>query len=403
MSTTGGRQARAGLPWAFVVTLVLVALNLRAPFVAVAPISRELRTDLHVGGAAVGTLTSLPVLCFGLMAPVALLLVRRAGAELAVLLCLLAVMVGSVVRSAGSFGLAVAGTLVLGLGITVGNIVVPALIRRESPPARVGVVTGIYVSAMNAGSMLVSIVAAPIADVAGWRVALAAWTLVALVGTAAWVVFARRHHRASTPASRRTTDRRAPDVAPARKPLAWMLALAFAGQSTSYYSLTAWLPTLLGDEIGLGAGAAGAASSVFQIAAIIGALGVPFVAARWSGAVAIGVVGVLWMSFPLQLLLAPHAYLLGSFLGGIAQGGGFAALFTVVVQVSHTDRESVRLSAFVQGVGYVFAALGPAVLGAAHDATSAWTVPVLIVLGTTASFTVLGVSAGLVQARQSRV
>lgn len=397
-----GRRSRTALPWAFVVALVLVSLNLRAPFVAVAPISAALRHDLEVGGAAVGTLTSLPVLCFGLFAPVALLVARRTGAERAVVACLLAVIAGSVLRSAGSFGLAVAGTVVIGLGITVGNIVVPVLIRRETPPARVGVVTGVYVSAMNAGSMLVSLVTAPLAELAGWRVALGAWSVLAAAGLAAWTVFRRHHRRTSTAGTGRRGGSPAfprETVSPWRKPIAWMLALAFAGQATSYYALTAWLPTLLADEIGLGAGAAGAASSVFQICAVIGALGVPLVAARTSGGAAIGLVGLCWMSFPVQLLLAPHAYLLGSVLGGIAQGGGFAALFTVVVQVSHSDRESAQLSAFVQGVGYVFAAVGPTVLGATHDATGTWTVPVLIVLGTTTAFSVLGVSAGLTQAR----
>jgi CP family cyanate transporter-like MFS transporter len=72
------------------------------------------------------------------------------------------------------------------------------------------------------------------------------------------------------------------------------------------------------------------------------------------------------------------------------------------VQVSHNDRESARLSAFVQGIGYVVPATGPAVLGLTHDATNAWTVPVLIVLGTTASFTVLGVWAGIAQTRQAQ-
>ncbi|HEX2551073.1 MAG TPA: MFS transporter [Nocardioidaceae bacterium] len=398
-----GRRGRAVMPWAFVVTLVLVSLNLRAPFVAVAPISGELRRDLGVGGAAVGTLTSLPVLCFGLFAPVALLVVRRTGAERAVVACLLAVIGGSLLRSAGSFGLAVAGTVVIGLGITVGNIVVPVLIRRETPPARVGVVTGVYVSAMNAGSMLVSLVTAPVAGVTGWRVALGARSVMAAAGLVAWTVFLRHHRRTSTGRadqhrrSRSTASRET--ISPRRKPIAWLLGLAFAGQATSYYALTAWLPTLLADEIGLGSGAAGAASSVFQICAIIGALGVPLVAARTSGWLAIGLVGLCWMAFPVQLLLATHAYLLGSVLGGIAQGGGFAALFTVVVQVSHSDRESAQLSAFVQGVGYVFAAVGPTVLGATHDATGAWTVPVLIVLGTTAAFSVLGVSAALTQAR----
>ena len=96
--------------------------------------------------------------------------------------CLAAVVVGSVVRSSASYGTAVAGTLVIGLGITVGNIVVPVLIRRESPSRRVGVVTGIYVSAMNVGSMVVSVATPPMADVLGWRLALAAWGLLAAVG-----------------------------------------------------------------------------------------------------------------------------------------------------------------------------------------------------------------------------
>jgi CP family cyanate transporter-like MFS transporter len=411
-STASGTRSRvrAGLPWAFVVTLVLVAVNLRSPFVAVAPIAVELRADLGVGGGAIGLLTSLPVLCFGLFAPVALLVVRRAGAEAAVVTCLASVVVGSVVRSSASFGLAVVGTVVIGLGITVGNIVVPVLIRRESPARTVGVVTGIYVSAMNVGSMVVSVATPPMADVLGWRLALAAWGVMAAVGLVAWLLFVRRRRRqhreesaARARSSRASTTQSAPaprTVSPWRVPLAWLLALAFAGQATSYYSLTAWLPTLLADEIGLGASAAGAASSVFQVSAIIGALGVPLLALRWPSWVAIGLVGLLWMAFPLQLLLAPQAYLLGSVLGGVAQGGGFAALFTVVVHVSRSDRESAQLSAFVQGVGYVAAALGPTVLGVVHDATGAWTAPVLIIVGTTATFSVLGVAAGVAQSRR---
>ena len=71
---------RTALPWGFVVALVLVSLNLRAPFVAVAPIAGRLRDDLGVSAGAVGALTSLPVLCFGLFAPVALLVVpKRSG------------------------------------------------------------------------------------------------------------------------------------------------------------------------------------------------------------------------------------------------------------------------------------------------------------------------------------
>ncbi|MDO9378496.1 MAG: MFS transporter [Nocardioidaceae bacterium] len=399
MSSPRGTVA-GPLPWAFVAVLVLVALNLRSPFVAVAPLVDELRDDLGVGGAGMGLLTTLPVLCFGLLAPVALLAVRRAGAERAVVICLGAVLVGALMRSGGGYALALVGTAVIGLGITVGNIVVPVLIRRETPPSRVGVVTGVHVAAMNLGSMIATLATVPLADATGWRFALGVWSLVAAVSIVAWWAFRSHRVRWPLPSPGATGAPPTAEGAPIwQRPLAWLLALAFAGQAASYYALTAWLPALLADEIGLGSGAAGAASSVFQVCAIIGAFGVPLLALRLPPWGAVATVGVLWLAFPVQLLVAPEAYLLGSVLGGVAQGGGFAAIFTIVVQVSRTDRESARLSAFVQGVGYVVAALAPTVVGAVHDATDAWTAPLLVVLATTALFTVLGTAAGVMQSR----
>ncbi len=265
--------------------------------------------------------------------------------------------------------------------------------------------TGIYVSAMNVGAVIVSAATVPIAHWGGWRTGLDAWAVMAAAGLAAWLLFLRHRRRGRELAGTAAEEPAAPTspvVTPWRLPIAWLLALAFAGQATSYYAVTAWLPNLLADENGMGAGAAGVASSVFQVSAIIGALGVPLLAKRIANWRAIALVGLFWMSLPVQLLLVPDAYVLGSITGGIAQGGGFGALFTIVVQVSRSDRESAHLSAFVQGIGYTVAATGPTVLGLAHDATDDWTLPMLIVLGTTASFTVLGVTAGLLQARNER-
>ncbi len=417
-SVSGTRSvARTAFPWLFVAVLVVVSVNLRSPFVAVAPITTELRGDLGVGGAAIGLLTSLPVLCFGLLSPLALAVIRRSGIEQAVSLCLLLVVAGSVVRSMGGYPLAVLGTLVIGMGITVGNVVVPVVIRRETPLARAGVVTGVYVTAMNGGSMVVTLATAPLAEAFGWRVALVVWAVPALVGLGVWQWWRSRstgpsaestsvepsESESGSAPSVETSSQVEPVETPERivwrTPIAWLLGLAFAGQASSYYALTAWLPTLLADEIGLSANGAGTASAIFQVSAIAGAFGVPLLALRLRPSATIAVVGALWMTFPLQLLLDPDLYVLGSVLGGVAQGGGFAAIFTIVVQVSRTDRESAQLSAFVQGVGYVVAATGPAVLGLAHDLTDAWTVPVLIVLGTTATFAVMGVLAGASQRR----
>ncbi|WP_286276377.1 hypothetical protein [Naasia aerilata] len=98
---------------------------------------------------------------------------------------------------------------------------------------------------------------------------------------------------------------------------------------------------------------------------------------------------------PLGLLLAPDQFLLFNALGGVAQGGGFAALLTVIAVAAGDARQASALSAFVQGVGYTVAALAPPALGLAHDVTSGWSLPLVLMVGTAASFGVFGMMAAM--------
>ena len=83
---------------------------------------------------------------------------------------------------------------------------------------------------------------------------------------------------------------------------------------------------------------------------------------------------------PLGLLVAPQLWLLWSVLGGAAQGGGITIIFIVIVRLVSNDDDARRLSAFVQGGGYLIGSAGPLVAGALHGATGGWTAPLLTVL-----------------------
>lgn len=378
--------------------LLLAAVNLRAPFVGVSAVADPLREALGVGSGAVGLLTGIPTLCFGLAAPLGLWAVRRYGAEGALAVGLAGIVVGTVLRSLGSFPVAIAGTVVIGLAITVGNIVVPVLIRRRTPPDLAGAVTGAYVVALNLGATAALLGTGPLVGATGWRTGLAAPALLAVVSLVVWWLVVGRSSRGPA----------ADDVTPPppvggpllRQPVVWLLAVAFAGQATSYYSVTAWLPSVLSDEVGA-SGGGGALASLFQVSAVIGALGTPLLARRLPEWGVMVVLGVCWVSFPVLLLLAPEAYLVGAVVGGAAQGGGFAAIFTIIVRVGRDDRESAATSAFVQGVGYTVAALGPPLVGAVHDVTLTWTAPLLVVVGSTATFALAGTAAALSARRRT--
>ena len=372
--TTHARTAGAG---GLLLAAVLVfALNLRGPIVALAPAVETIADGLGVSQETVGILTGIPVLCFALAAPLASLLIARAGLERAVMVSLLVVFSGTVLRSAGGMETAIAGTVLIGLGITVGNVAVPVIITRDFPD-RAGAVTGMYTAALNLGSVLTTMLTAPLTTVVGWRWALVAWSMLMIVAAALW----RRATagRTSAPVVLMTQS----DGLPVwRRPVVWCLTLAFGGQAFSYYSVTTWLPTILGDLEGLSAQGAGGGASLFQLAGIVGGIGVPVLVARKvSLRTVFAGMSVLWLTLPLGLLVAPQLWPLWALCAGVSQGGNFTVIFTLIVHHARSQGDARRMSAMVQSIGYAAAAVGPFALGAVHTAVGGWTVPLLVVLG----------------------
>ena len=410
------REARAAFPVLLVVGIVFIGFILRGPIVAVAPVSGLISDDLALSAAQMGLLTTLPVLCFALMTPFASLFVGKAGANFATTVAIVGVGIGSIVRSAGGVEATVVGTVVMGAFITIGNVVIPVIIRRDIPTARVGIVTGAYTSALNVGSMVTTLATVPLAGAFGWRGALLAWLGFVVVAAVAWLVAvgpARAVHWGPLAPALETgavdtvaVDTRGIPVA-AREPRTWrslsavLLALTFGAQAFSYYGITAWFPSILADELGYSAGQAGSSSSIFQIAAVVGALGVPLISRRIGVPRTFAAISVLWITLPLGMILLPPGWPAWGFLGGVAQGGGITIVFMLIVQLALSGTHARRLSAMVQGVGYALGATAPSVVGAVHDATGGWTVPVAIVLVATAVFTVCGLAGALRATRKA--
>ena len=391
------RASRAGIAL-LLAAIALLAFQLRSPLVALAPVAAAAQHDWAVSPAGFGLLTTVPLLCFGLATPIAPWLARRIGLEGAIEVCVGGIVVATVLRSIDGFGFAIAAVILLGLAITIGNVLVPTVIRRDVPARGRGVATSVYSVAINVGTVITSLVTVPLAGLFGWRVAVAAWSVAGIVTAIVWLVVLQRSRRAAPllpPPAPGTLARFRPDG------LAVLLAVAFASQSSSYYGITTWLPTLLADERGYSATVAGTASSVFQLAGIAGAVVVPLLRLRFRPRTVIGLIGVLWVSLPVVLLVAPEHFVIGSVLGGIAQGGGFTSIFTIIAEVGGDARRTTALSAFVQSCGYLVAAVAPPAVGAVHQAAGNWIAPMLVVLGSTLCFLVFGVLAATLASRRA--
>lgn len=430
-----GRQRSARrVFWGALAGIVLIALNLRGPIVAPSPILNVLQSELGMSVQTSGLLTALPIACFGVISFLALPLLRRGGPDQAIAFCLAGILAGTILRSVGGTGLALAGTVVIGASIAVGNVLVPVIIRRDFQPARVPLVTGTYTAAMNIGSMTTLILTAPLAAAFGWRVAMAVWSGLAIAAALAWlglvgwrdfVLGGARAERAretndggssagssgepeADKAGRASisdtaeSDTPAPRETPVwRRPVAWLLLIAFSGQAFSFYAVSTWLPTLLTDLLGLDAAGAGAGASLFQGPAIIGALAVPLLARRLGTRTLLWLTAAAWAALPAGLLLAPTGWVAWVTLGGIAQGAGITVLFLILVRLGGSGRHAGQLSAMVQGGGYLVAAAGPVALGTLHDAAGSWTLPLLAVCISIGALLAAGTIAAMASERSA--
>lgn len=391
--TTAGRGG--------VVAMLALSLALRAPIVAVPPVVADLQADLGVSPSAVALLTSIPVLCFGLVTPASSTLLRVLGLRTSGLICLVAVLAGSVLRSGGSFALAILGTVLVGAAISVGNLVVPVLIRQFYAVRAAGLM-GTYTATMNIGATAATAATTGLAVLLGWQLATAAWGVVlGGVGVALWLALAPRDRVRGASDAGATTPA-PPSSTPATRPrstwrsgVAWLLAVSFACQSIAFYTVTTWLPTALHESLGLDVVDAGWGASGFHVAGILGPLLVPLLIrlARPSEPVLVLVVALFWAVLPVGMLLAPQAWLAWVLLSGLAQGGYFMVVFLVIVRRSRTDGENRRIAAHVQTFGYLVAATGPVVMGWVHERVPSWDAMFAIVGGVVAIMTVTGVLA----------
>lgn len=395
-----GPRGAAPRAWLLMVCIGLLALTLRSPIVALGPVLGELREDLGLSAAQAGLLTSIPVLCFAVASPLASLTIRRAGVEFAITLTLLGVLAGTVVRSAGDTAATMLGTVLIGVAITVGNIAVPLIIRRDFPVHRQAAATGIYTAALNIGSTLAALLTAPVAAATGWRIGLASSVLAVVLALVVWLPAVGRR-RALVPEPQPAAAPRPAGRASGRWATAG-LAAGFSGQAFAFYGVTAWLPTLLVEDVGMSPVEAGAASSFFHVFAIAGALGVPLAARRADTAAVAAAVGAAWLFLPLGLLLAPEQWWAWTAVGGVAQGGGITVIFVAIMRLAHDGPSAGRISAVVQGVGYGFGALAPAVLGFVHERTQTWSASLLVVLAATLTYLVCTTLAVRSVARRPR-
>ena len=393
MSTPPEPASRAAHPlgasFALVAT-ILIAINLRPGASSVGPVLEELTADLSMSTGTAGFMTALPGLCFGAVGAFAVILARRVGMTTGIFLGLIAVVVGLVVRVLVDDAIVFLLLTALALaGMAIGNVLVPAWIKRHSRDGGVRLMT-FYSSGLTFGGAISAALVAPVSGATGlgWRGGLGIWGIIALTALLPWAVIAMRER--ATPGGRGSRTRTVNVGRIAASPTAIALALLFGVQSMNAYVQFGWLPQIYRDA-GLSAGLAGILMSLLTALGILGGLMMPTVISRsptlapWM--VSFGVLMVLGYT---GLLFAPATVpWLWAILLGVA-GFAFPTAIALITARTRDPDVTARLSGFVQPLGYALAAIGPFAVGLIHQVTGDWTLILLLLMASGIVLTLAG-------------
>ena len=361
--------------------ILLVALSLRTAVAAISPIVAEISGSIPLDAIRLGVIGMLPPLCFAVFGMVTPAMARRLGLELSTLLILAVIATGHVVRAAaGGFGLLLVGSVLAFAGMGAGNVLLPPLVKRYFPD-RIGLVTALYVTVVAVSTFVPPLVAEPIADSAGWRVSLGVWAVLAVVAAAPWVrVLGQRR------ADREEGILSVLGVKTLRAPVwrsrtARAITLIFAVASFNAFSMFAWLPQLLTDTAGLSSTEAGAALSLYAAVGVPLALVVPVVAARLGNVSSLIIIGVAGLVVGyLGLLMWPSAV---PWLWVAVAGIGpimFPLALVLITLRTRSHETAAELSGFVQGFGFLVAAIGPLLFGLLRAQTGSWSISIVMML-----------------------
>lgn len=369
--------------------ILLIATTLRVTFTGAAPLLDAIRSEYGLTTAQTGLLTTLPLLAFGLVSPLAAGVARRFGIESSLLLAMILICLGVGLRSLPFVSLLFIGTAIIGCGIALGNVLLPGLIKRDFSQ-HVAKMTGAYSLTMGGAAALGSAMVVPLALAGlGWRGALLMLMAFPLLALFIWLPQARRQVAAPLTGSGAIHNRGI-----WRSALAWQVALFLGINSLVYYVIIGWLPAIL-QSIGYSEAQAGSLHGLLQLATAAPGLAIPLILHRLKDQRGIAVLVALMCAVSaLGLWFLPAQAVLWTLIFGFGSGATMILGLTFIGLRASSAHQAAALSGMAQAVGYLLAACGPPVMGKIHDANGDWHIPLIAVALISVAMAVFGALAG---------
>ncbi len=375
----------------FILGIIILAFNLRPAITSVGPIIGFIRADLTLSNWSAGLLTSLPLIAFAIMSPLAPRIANRTSNEKAILCGLFILLIGIWIRSTALIGLLFAGTILIGVGIAIINVILPSLIKSNFP-SKIGLMTGVYTTSMSIFAAAASGLSVPLTTdlELGWKWALASWSILALIGIMVWIFSMNKgykniDHELYEPSTHKLF----------KSPVAWQVTIFMGLQSFLFYVTISWLAEILITN-GFSASVAGWYVAYMQFISLPATFFTPVIAGKLSNqqpvVLTFGISGIIGYSI---LYFEPGQFgtTLSITLIGIMLGASISLALALLGLRTSNGKQAAELSGMSQSFGYLLASIGPIMIGLIFDIANTWNTSILVILLITVIMTIFGLGA----------
>ncbi|MFC3211519.1 MFS transporter [Planomicrobium okeanokoites] len=346
-----------------VLAILFVSVNLRPAISSIGPLLDTIREELSLTSSEVSLLTSVPVFCMGLFAPLAVVFNKKLGLKKSIAVLLTAIGAFTLLRGfLPTYPVLLASAFFIGLSIAIISPLLSAMIKRNFP-TRTASLIGVYSFGMGLGATLAAGLTGVFYSFAGWPTALASWGLLSIAAIILWL-------RVKEPAAEvaEIPMEGAAVVSPWKNRRAWYMLLFFGFQSALFFSIITWLAPIA-IEKGMSILVAGAVLTVMSTVQIACNLSIPLLLEKWPSrhlwimvSLGFGAAGVLLLMFGSTALIWPAAVFIGITLGGL-----FPLALMMPLDENSSPDDVNSWTAMIQSGGYIISALTPFAIGLFYD------------------------------------
>ena len=364
--------------------IIFLGMILRTPITSVGAIIGPLKNLLEINNTVAGLITTIPLIAFAIFSPFVAKISNKIGLEKTIFLATIVASIGLLLRFYINTSVFFVTTFIIGVGITVGNVLLPGLTKKYFPE-NLGVMTGFYAVIMNVSASIAAGISYPIlnTNIGGEKfstgLAVNIWLIISVLNIVIYAIITK-----NSKSERIVKDKKTGVTGYLKSLKMWSVMLSMGLQSALFYCSVSWFAEIMISK-GFTPSEAGLLLSISQFAQFPSTFLVPVLAEKIKNKLIIPI----FITLGYVASLIGMVYIQGNFalmtiyivLFALAGGGSFSYVMYLFSAKSKNEEEAADISGLAQAGGYWLAAIFPPLLGYIRDVLN-WDVAIYILIVT---------------------